>query len=73
MSLFTLIFQSWNYQKTDKTQDGPRGFQDRNRGFEPIKDAVRTITTDNRTEFVQYDDIEKSLRCSVYYAHSHRL
>ena len=37
----------------------------------PIKDAVHTITTDNGPEFMQYEDIEKSLGCSVYYAHPH--
>ena len=52
-------------------QDGPGGFQGRNRGFEPIKDAVHTITTDNGPEVMQYEDIEKSLGCSVYYTHPH--
>lgn len=35
----------------------------------PIKDAVRPITTDNGPEFARYEDVEKSLGCSVYYTH----
>ena len=73
-SALTMVERSTNLgiiRKLAKYKTAREGSKAVTEALRPIKDAVHTITTDNGPEFMQYEDIEKSLGCSVYYAYPH--